>query len=218
VLQSFLEFRGNRASDIEPRGETGISRVELLSGEAFRQAEAAGRWSKDLVDLAMQAERNADMKRTTPPAVIPTVTPANSHALLLTYKDGTKASILKLGSTPDRWNIAWRTRGPRTRGPSATALYNGPWGNFNLFNALTHAIAHFFKTGKSPYPVERTLLVSGVLDVAMHSHHAGDKPIDTPHLEFGYPAQDFEPFCETGESWRVLTPAAPSPTTFNPKG
>ena len=207
VLQSFLEFRSG--------GETGISRVEMLSGEAFRKAEADGRWSKDLVEAAMEAERKADMQRATRPPSIPTVTPAGSHALLVTYKDGTKATILKLGSTPDRWNIACRSN---RRQSSAVALYNGPWGNFNLFSALSHAIVHFFKTGKSPYPVERTLLVGGVLDAAMHSHQAGDKPIDTPHLEFGYQAQDFEPFCETGESWRVLTPEAPTPTTFNPKG
>jgi hypothetical protein len=208
VLQSFIEFRRG--------GETGISRVEIVAGEAFRKAEAEGRWSKDLAEAAMEAERKADMKRVTRPAGIPTVTPAGSHALLVNYKDGTKATILKLGSTADRWNFACRVKGQAEL--LATALYNGPWGNFNLFSALTHAIAHFFKTGKSPYPVERTLLVSGVLDAAMHSHQAGGKPIDTPQLEFGYPAQDFAAFCETGESWRVVTPEAPSPTTFNPKG
>ena len=87
----------------------------------------------------------------------------------------------------------------------ATALFNGPWGNLNLFSALTNAIVHFFKTGKSPYPVERTLLVSGILDAAMHSHQAGGKPIGTPHLEFDYQPQDFAPFREDGASWRVIT-------------
>jgi hypothetical protein len=208
VLQSFIESRRG--------GETGISRVELVSGDAFRKAEAEGRWSKDLVAAAMQAERGAGMKRVTPPPAIPTVAPAGSHALLLTYKDGTRATILKNGSTADRWNFACRLAGKAEA--AATALYNGPFGNFNLFSALTHATAHFFKTGKAPYPVERTLLVSGVLDAAMHSHHAGDKPIDTPHLEFGYETQDFASFRETGESWRVLTPDAPSPASFDPKG
>src|SRR5204862_5868808 len=41
------------------------------------------------------------------------------------------------------------------------------------------------------YPVERTLLVSGILDSAMHSHAADGKPIETPHLEFAYSPQDF---------------------------
>ena len=133
---------------------------------------------------------------------------------MLTYKDGTKATVLKIGSTSDRWNFACRLRGQDK--PLATAFYNGPWGNRNLFAALSHAILHCFKTGRSPYPVERTLLASGVLDAAMHSHAAGDKPIDTPHLEFAYQPQDFRPFRETGESWRVLTPEIPQPTTFEP--
>ena len=85
-----------------------------------------------------------------------------------------------------------------------------------MFTALSHAVAHFFKTGKSPYPVERTLLVSGILDAAMHSHHAGGKPIDTPQLEFAYQPQDFSAFRETGESWQVITKDTPQPTTFEP--
>ena len=99
----------------------------------------------------------------------------------------------------------------------ATALFNGPWGNLNLFSALSRAICHFFQSGKSPYPVERTLLVSGILDAAMHSHHGGGKPIDTPHLEFGYEPQDFSPFRETGESWQVVTIDTPQPVTFAPR-
>lgn len=206
VLQSMIENRRG--------GETGVSRVELLSGEAFRQAEAAGRWSAELVTAAMQAEQQATMPRQPRPGALPAPAPAGTHALLVTYKDGTKATILKIGSTADRWNFACRLAGRAE--PLATALYNGPWGNFNLFAALTNAILQFFKTGKSPYPVERTLLVSGALDAAMHSHHAGGKPIDTPQLEFGYAAQDFSSFRETGESWQVLTPDLPTPTSFDP--
>jgi hypothetical protein len=65
--------------------------------------------------------------------------------------------------------------------------------------------------------VERTLLAGGILDAAMHSHAAGGKPIDTPHLEFGYEAQDFRAFRETGESWRVVTVDTPQPANFEPQ-
>jgi hypothetical protein len=85
-----------------------------------------------------------------------------------------------------------------------------------LFNALSGAIAHFFRTGKSPYPVERTLLASGILDAAMHSHAAGGKVVETPELNFAYPPQDFSAFCETGESWKVITPDMPEPSKFEP--
>ena len=211
VLQSFIEARAG--------GETGISRVQLLAGDAYAKALADGRWSQELATAAMNAERAADMQRQDRPYPRPTPTtgpdkPAGDHAVLLTYKDGTQAALLKIGRTSDRWNFACSLKG-RTE-PLATALYNGPWGNLNLFSGLSHAIAHFFRTGKAPYPVERTLLASGVMDAAMHSHHAGGKPIDTPQLELSYRPQDFSAFRETGESWRVVTTDTPQPTKFEP--
>jgi hypothetical protein len=166
----------------------------------------------------MNAERDAGMKRQPRPLQrpggIPAEKPAGEHALLVTYKDGTRGAVIKIGSTSDRWNFACRLKDRQE--PLATALYNGPWGNLNLFSALSHAIAHFFRTGKSPYPVERTLLVSGALDAAMHSHHAGGKPIDTPEQEFAYQPQDFSGFRETGESWKIVTDETPQPTKFEP--
>jgi hypothetical protein len=154
-------------------------------------------------------------RQTRPPVSLPPAEPRRGdHALLLTYKDGTKATVLKIGGTSDRWNFACRVRGQAK--PLATAFYNGPWGNRNLFAALSHAILHCFKTRQSPYPVERTLLASGVLDAAMHSHAADGKPMLTPHLEFDYRPQDFSDFRETGASWRVLTPEVPQPIRFEP--
>ena len=211
VLQSMIEARRG--------GETGISQVQMLAGDAFQQALAAGRWSHELVAAAMQAEERSAMLRQPRPgpraAKLAAAKSAGDHALCLTYKDGTQSTILKVGSTSDRWNFACKL-GDR-REPLATAFCNGPWGNLNLFSALSHAIAHFFRTGKSPYPVERTLLASGVLDAAMHSHHQGGKLIATPELEFAYQPQDFQAFRENGESWRVVTAEMPQPTKFDPQ-
>ncbi|MCI0360714.1 MAG: hypothetical protein L0211_19735 [Planctomycetaceae bacterium] len=210
LLESLIESRRG--------GETGVSRVELVAGEAYGKARAAHRWSPALEEAALAAERSAGFKRQPRPMLRPMPMPAGQaagdHALLVTYKDGTRAAVLKIGNTSDRWNFACRLEG-RDK-PLATALFNGPWGNLNLFSALSHAIAHFIRTSKAPYPVERTVLVGGILDAAMHSHHAG-RPIDTPHLEFGYEPQDFRAFRETGESWRVVTIDTPQPTKFEPQ-
>jgi hypothetical protein len=209
VLQSMIEARHG--------GETGVSRVELVAGEEYAKARAQRRWSPDLEAAAMDAERKGDFQRQPRPprpVRIPTGEEAGNHALMLTYKDGTRATVLKIGSSSDRWNFACQVAGRDE--PLATALFNGPWGNFNLFSALSHAIAHFFRTGRAPYPVERTLLVSGILDAAMHSHHER-RPLDTPQLEQTYKPQDFRAFREMGESWRVITVDTPQPTTFEPE-
>jgi hypothetical protein len=132
----------------------------------------------------------------------------------VTYKDGTQGTVVCVGSTSDRWNFACRLRGEDQ--PRATALYNGPWGNLCLFTALSNAIVHFFKTGKSPYPVERTLLVSGILDATMHSHKQGGQSVATPQLELAYQPRDFSAFRETGATWRIITKETPQPLTFEP--
>jgi hypothetical protein len=207
LLQSFVEGRRG--------GETGISRIQLLSGDAYDQAAKEGRWSAELAAAAMAAEKNANFQRQQRPMLSGGSTSQTpDHAIVVTYKDGTRGTVLKIGDTSDRWNFACKLRGQDK--PLATAIFNGPWGNRNLFAALTNAILHFFKTGKSPYPVERTLLAGGAIDAAMHSHHAYGKPIDTPQLEFAYQPRDYAVFCETGASWKVITPEIPQPTDFVP--
>ncbi len=92
---------------------------------------------------------------------------AEPHGILLTYKDGLRATVLKVGRSSTRWNFACTLKGDPK--PHATRFHVGPWNNRNLFKALSHAIQHHFREGKAPYPVERTLLVSGALDASMHS-------------------------------------------------
>lgn len=174
VLQSFLERRRG--------GEAGVSSVQLISGDAFVEFAKTNAWPSELVASAMQAEQQAAMVRQTRP-ILPTGKPhpeVGDHALLITHVDGLKSVVYKHGKSSDRWNFACSLKNEKS--PQATAIINGPWGNFNLFNALSHAIANFFGTGKSPYPIERTLLASGLLEAAMRSHVGGGKVIDTPEL------------------------------------
>ncbi len=218
LLQSFVEFRRG--------GETGISRIELLSGEPYRKAMRDGRWSKALADAAMQAERTMGVKRQTRPdaedrrkAALKKPSPlppaaTSDHAICVTYKDGFEATVLRLGSDSSRWNFACRLEGEQE--PRATALFNGSWGNRCLFRALSHAIQHMFITGEPAYPVERTLLVTGALDSAMQSFERGSKPVATPHLEFAYQSKDFSAFRESGGSWKFITPQTPQPVRFLP--
>jgi hypothetical protein len=186
LLQSLVEGRKG--------GETGITAVEFLAGDAVWKAAAAGRWPLPLARAAMAAElgdKVGDLGKLD----------ADPHALLLTYKDGLRATVLKLGRSSDRWNVGFKfTHEDHAR---KVRIFNGPWGNRNLFMALAHAVQHFFRTGESPYPVERTLLASGVVDAAMHAAASG-KRVETPHLAFGYEAKYFGAFCETGESWKVV--------------
>ncbi len=208
LLQSFVEARRG--------GETGIASVEFLTGEALARAAASGRWSRELAQAAMQAEVSMSeqprgLNKSNGPAV-PDMEP--SHGLLLTYRDGLRATVLKVGGSANRWNLACRLKGdPKIQ---ATAVFNGPWGNRNFFKALSHSAQHFFRERRAPYPVERTLLASGVLDAAMWSRELNGQRICTPNLEWSYSPTDFSAFRESGASWQVLTRDTPEVKVFEP--
>ena len=61
------------------------------------------------------------------------------------------------------------------------------------FSFLSNHIEYMFRTGQSSYPVERTLLTTGVLEALHDSRQAGGKRVVTPHLQnLSYtPAEDF---------------------------
>jgi hypothetical protein len=130
------------------------------------------------------------------------------HGLLILYKDGLKATVLKLGLSNARWNFACRIQG--TNEIKATRFFVGPWRNRYLFKAFSHAIQQHFIQGVAPYPVERTLLTTGILDAAMRSRRQGI-PLATPELEFAYQPRDFRKFREMGETWRVVPADLPEP-------
>ena len=51
-------------------------------------------------------------------------------------------------------------------------------------------VEEMFLTGEAPYPVERTLLTSGLVEAALQSLASGGKPLSTPHLDVAYRAPE----------------------------
>ncbi len=205
VLQSMVETRGEI-------GETGIARIQVLEGEALFDAARQGRWSLDLAEAAMLAELDRRPRSMT--RLLSGHENSKPHAILVEYRDGLKAAVLKVGNDSNRWNFACRVAGESK--PRATALFNGPWGNRCLFKGLSHSIQSMFIHGQEPYPAERTLLVTGALDTAVRSYHAGGKALDTPHLDVTYTPTDVSDFRENGRSWQVITKHTPQPRGFEP--
>ena len=198
VLQSMIESRKG--------GESGVASVEFLEGEQVWTAAQQGRWSLELAEQAIATELGKvpdDLR------VIPGEEVRPSHALLVTYRDGLKATVLRLGHNSTRWNFACRMNGkPEIH---ATSFYVGPWQNRNLFKALSHSIQHHFIHGQTPYPVERTVLVTGTLAAAMQAAQKPGQPLETPQLGLAYQPTDFRPMREMGATWKILTPDTPQP-------
>src|SRR6185295_14403252 len=185
VLQAMIEARRG--------GETGVARVQFLQGDALWKAADEGLWSPQLAQTALDAEPNSGRppakELIRPPKPGDTGTPFVSHGILLNYRDGLRAIVLAAATGGIKWHFACNIAGEPQ--PRATSFYVGPWNNRNLFKALSHAIQTHFRERRAPYPIERTLLVTGILDAEMESRFRGGKVVDTPHLEFSYKPLDF---------------------------
>lgn len=201
VLQSVVEARKG--------GETGVREVQLLEGDEVWKAAEAGRFSLPLAEAALRAaERRdvGDLRSFVEPStgkVVPV------HAILIQYKDGLRATVLKLGASATRWSFACRLA--NSAEPLATRFYVGPWNNRNLFKALSHAIQTHFRQGKAPYPVERTFLTTGILAAAMDSRFEQHRLLPTPQLDIAYQPIDYHSMREMGASWRLITESTPEP-------
>lgn len=203
VLQAMLEARKG--------GETGVARVQFLSGEALWKAAEAGRWSEAVAEAAREADLGKDRPRLReiPQRRMQFRGPQSPWGILVEYRDGTRGTALRFDRSGTRWPFACRVKGEKT--PLATSFYVGPWDNRCLFKALSHAIQAHFRNREAPYPIERTLLTTGILEAAVTSHHEGDRVVETPHLNIAYQPRDYRAYRENGASWKVLPEDTPQP-------
>ena len=59
----------------------------------------------------------------------------------------------------------------------------------DFFNPLARHIETLMLERRTPYPIERTLLTSGMVIAGVNSLHQGQVVMDTPHLNIQYKAQ-----------------------------
>ena len=102
------------------------------------------------------------------------------------YADGVKATMLLLNGLVGDFTFAARLRGMEE--PLSTLFYLPPNPNVVYSAALMSKVEETFLTGKPPYPIERTLLTTGLVAAAVKSLADGQKRLPTPHLAIRYQA------------------------------
>jgi hypothetical protein len=191
-----MDFHGLEALQcmVERRkgGETGVAAVQMLEGEAVWKAGEAGRYSRDLLVSALsrsdtpQGQTIADGR--TQDLVAKGELPKlvkNPAAYFIEYRDGLNAALLMLNGAVKDFTFAARVKGA---GVQSTQFFLSPEPNVTYSACLVRKIEELFETGKAPYPVDRTLLVSGVLESCLTSRFEGQKRLQTPHLDVRYRA------------------------------
>ena len=169
MLQCMMERR--------PGGETGVKSVQCLSGNAVWKAGDEGRWSWSLLDHALSRCPSLNYGKVREQV-------KNPLCVLIEYADGTKGTVFNLVEAISDFAFAGKIR-DRSE-PVSTCFYLPAPPGARFFDPLTYNIEQFFATGRSPYPVERTLLTSTICDHAMHSYHHGSKIISDPSLSIRY--------------------------------
>ena len=172
-------------------GATGIKAVRALKGDQIRQAEAAGEWSSELFATARRLmpghpEDTAGWK----PG-------ENSAVYLLEHRDGLKSAVIMANGLADQFTTALRIKGQAE--PVGTWFRLQEERPFGHFACLLRAIDHTFQTQKAAYPVERTLLTTGILDRVMQSLAQNGRRIETPELAIEYSPTDW-PFANRENS------------------
>jgi hypothetical protein len=163
-------------------GETGVKAVTCLQGEEIWKSLDAGQWSKKLLEAALElvpAHATGDYRA-------PVAKTKDAGVFLIEYCDGFRAAVAMLNGWVHEGDggafiFAGQLKGQDK--PSATLFYLQQPDPFAHFAYLLRAIDSMIQTGHAPYPVERTLLTTGILDAVMTSVAEKNKRIETPHLE-----------------------------------
>ncbi len=154
-------------------GETGVKAVQTLTGAEVWKAEKEGRWSRELYDAITATFPEGS--RGSPESKLGT-----GEFVLIEYCDGTKATLANLEDHA-KWGVGAKLKGQSR--PLATwyhGLYRTGW---PVFANQLRAIEKMIQTGRPSYPVERTLLTTGIIDAAMTSRFEFHRRQETSHLE-----------------------------------
>jgi len=193
ALQSIVERRRG--------GETGVRAVQAVRGERFWQALESGSWEgggwdRQLLEAALCRSNQLNPARATYSNVFPSnrdlrrLAP-DAYAYRFEYGDGLRASIIQFQAAPKQkgggvvgdCNVAARLKG----GDVFSVLFYLPYYSMrNFFSPQVHHIESLFLTGKAPYPLERTLLTTGMTAAGIESLYQKQQRLETPHLAIRY--------------------------------
>jgi hypothetical protein len=176
-------------------GETGVVAMHALRGDAVWRAMdggswSAGGWDPQLFEACLSRSHTLaqpeSFSHRYPTADQTRQWVKEPIAYRFEYADGLKATMLLMNGLVDDFTFAARLKGESE--PLATLFHLPPNPNVVYSAALMSKAEDMFLSGRAAYPVERTLLTSGLVAAGVRSLASGQKRIETPHLAVRYQA------------------------------
>jgi hypothetical protein len=187
-----VECLAERRKSGDSWGESGVKQVRCLEGDAVWQAGRDGVFDRELLDEAL-----ARLKRPLPAGKSIEEIGKNPVLYVIDYRDGLRASIL-WASPINEWTVAWRYGDGSTQ---STCFWTQEGRPYMHFTYLLKGVEQMMLTGKPSWPVERTLLTSGMLDALLTSRHRDHQPIETTYLNIAY---------KSDWTWQMPPPPPPA--------
>ncbi|WP_158859386.1 hypothetical protein [Lunatibacter salilacus] len=171
-------------------GETGVRSVQCFENDACWDFMANNAWVSRLFEAAISnslTKKQGDIK-----SLVPTPT-----VFVIEYSDGLLAAAFLMTGLVEDFTVAVDVVDQDQ--PYATLMRLQPGKPHHHFGCLVKNIEQLFETGIPPYPVERSLLTSGILDFALESRFKGYKKLRTPELAaVSYEPSKTSSFCSQG--------------------
>ena len=174
-------------------GESGVRWIQAYRGENFWKALSDGVWPVDLMNAALCRSHTLTPARPGFNDMFPSreqmrALVKDPVAYIYEHEDGVRSNMLLMNGLVRDFNFAARISGnPKI---FSTQMYlpmpDGRTTLATFFSPLVANMEQMFLTGAAPYPIERTLLTTGLTAAGVESLYQDQKRIATPHLNIRY--------------------------------
>jgi len=174
-------------------GESGVKWLQAYRGDKFWDALKEGVWPRRLMDAALCRSHTLTPARAGFNDIFPNEDDmrrlvSDPVAYRYEHEDGLKCTMLLMGGLVKDFNFAAEVEG--TRQPFSTQMYlpmpDGRTTLASFFSPLVNNFEKMYLTGKATYPIERTLLTTGLTAAGMESLYRKQERFETPHLAVKY--------------------------------
>jgi hypothetical protein len=174
-------------------GESGVKWLQAYRGDKFWDAYKEGVWPRKLVDTALCRSHTLTPARPGFNDIFPSFDDMrrlvkNPVAYRYEHNDGLRCTLLLMNGLVRDFNFAAQLEGRSE--PFSTQMYlpmpDGRTSLANFFSPLVNNFEKMFLTGKPTYPIERTLLTTGLTAAGVESLYRNQERYQTPHLAISY--------------------------------